>query len=39
MSIHNQSPESLIGEAFTAWLNDTYGDLVETGKLEIVEVK
>ena len=38
MSIYNQSPESLIGEAFTAWLNDTYGDLVETGKLEAIHV-
>jgi len=38
MSIHNQSPESLIGEAFTAWLSDTYGDLVETGELEAIHV-
>jgi hypothetical protein len=27
-------PSSLVSQTFHAWLNDTYGDLIETGELK-----
>ena len=34
MNTLNASPESIANALFIGWLNDTYGDLIETGDLK-----
>jgi len=38
MNTLNASPESIANALFIGWLNDTYGDLIETGELTATHI-
>ena len=38
MNTLNASPETLTNALFVGWLNDTYGDLIETGDLTAIHI-